>query len=144
MPRLKSCGRCRKVLQQGERCDCQPATFTQHEQSAARRGYDRWWTEYSEHYRRQHPYCVACEAAGYVTPACVVDHIIPFHVNGAIDERLRRDPANHQPLCDHRYRDCHNRLKKPLELKYRGEPQRIKVEWERLLDELRMESNVTR
>jgi 5-methylcytosine-specific restriction protein A len=127
------------MIQQGDKCECaSTSAFVPHTKSASERGYDASWDEYSRQYRKIHPYCVACEAAGFVTPACLVDHIVPFHVNGAIDEQLRRDPANHQSLCDHRFRDCHNKLKKPLEAKYRGEQRMIRKMWERLLEELSM------
>jgi 5-methylcytosine-specific restriction endonuclease McrA len=105
--------------------------------STTERGYDGWWKRYSERYRREHPYCVACLAQGIYSPACLVDHIVPFHQSdGSIDEHLRRDPANHQSLCDRRHRDCHGKLKKPIEEKLRGNPEGLKAGWERLLSSL--------
>lgn len=133
--RLKLCQRCGLLIEQDSVCSCR--TVPVQRESASERGYDAWWTDYSRLYRQMNPLCVACEAAGFVTPACMVDHIVPFHVGGTIDEQLRRDPNNHQSLCDHRYRDCHNRLKKPLEMKYQGS--QIRQHWFDLLERLKKE-----
>ena len=121
-------------------CGPAPSGFSPVRSSPRERGYDSAWDEYSRDYRLRNPYCVACEAAGIVSPACVVDHITPFRrPDGSIDEQLRKDPANHQSLCDHRHRDCANRLKLPLERKFAHDPGRIHEEWFRLLERLRHE-----
>jgi 5-methylcytosine-specific restriction enzyme A len=68
--------------------------------TAAARGYNRRWHEYSVQYRRQHPLCVACARRGIDALATVVDHTIA--VSGPEDPRFW-DPTNHQSLC----RACH-------------------------------------
>lgn len=45
----------------------------------------------------EHPLCVHCEQAGWITAAAEVDHIIPLHEGGADDE------SNLQSLCQ----PCH-------------------------------------
>ena len=69
--------------------------------SAAERGYDRRWQKAREIYLRKHPLCVKCRAAGKLTPATVVDHIIPHRGN----QQLFWDESNWQPLCE----NCHNK-----------------------------------
>ena len=69
------------------------------EASAARRGYDRRWRNARATYLRTHPLCVMCEAAGRVTEATVVDHIVPHKGDSA----LFWDRKNWQPLCDHHH-----------------------------------------
>lgn len=63
--------------------------------SAAARGYDRRWREARGMFLREHPLCAACYAEGVLTPATVVDHIIPHRG----DQRLFWDKNNWQPLC---------------------------------------------
>ena len=58
------------------------------------------WRSISKAYRRRHPVCVHCMAAGRVTPADMVDHIIPVRVQW----ELRHDAKNLQALCH----PCHN------------------------------------
>jgi len=47
------------------------------------------------------PLCVECKKQGKITPATVVDHIVPHKG----DQEKFWDPNNHQSLCD----TCHNR-----------------------------------
>ena len=47
----------------------------------------------------QTPLCHNCQSTGRITPARVIDHIIPVRQGGAFF-----DPNNLQPLCD----SCHN------------------------------------
>lgn len=68
--------------------------------SAASRGYDHHWQKYRPEYLRRHPLCRTCAAAGRVTVATVVDHIIPHRG----DMELFWDPTNHQPQC----KKCHD------------------------------------
>lgn len=68
--------------------------------SPRERGYDREWREYSEAYRRVHPWCRTCEAEGRHTRTDLVDHVTP--VSGRNDPGFW-DANNHQPLC----RGCH-------------------------------------
>lgn len=140
--RLKQCRRCGRLKEAGKACPaCPPSgNATLRRESARDRGYDSWWEKYSVAYRRKHPWCVVCEAKGLAVPACLVDHIVPFRDHhGVIDEGLRRDPANHQSLCDARFNDCHNLVKKPIEDAHRGDPERLRREWDRLLDRMRRE-----
>ena len=69
--------------------------------SAASRGYDRKWREARDAFLRRHPLCVLCQAEGRLTPATVVDHVIPHRG----DMKLFWDVSNWQALC----RECHDR-----------------------------------
>lgn len=69
--------------------------------TAAERGYDSRWAEYSRLYRIENPLCVECLKEDRVTPSEHVDHIKP--VSGP-DDPLFWDPANHQALCAHHHR----------------------------------------
>lgn len=64
-------------------------------ESAYKRGYDRRWQAARRRYLRTHPLCAECQRNGTLTPATVVDHIIPHRG----DERLFWDETNWQPLC---------------------------------------------
>ncbi len=68
---------------------------------AAERGYDARWRTARKRYLQQHPLCVMCAEEGKITPATVVDHIIPHRG----DRKLFWDPENWQPLC----REHHDR-----------------------------------
>lgn len=52
----------------------------------------------------RHPLCAACEKEGRVTPATIVDHVIPLAEGGADDD------TNKQGLCD-----PHNKQKSAAE-----------------------------
>lgn len=67
--------------------------------NAAERGYDGKWRNARERFLRKHPLCVKCRENGKLTPATVVDHIIPHRG----DPILFWNENNWQPLC----RDCH-------------------------------------
>ena len=67
--------------------------------SAAERGYDGKWRNARARFLRKHPLCIKCKEKGKLTPATVVDHIIPHRG----DPVLFWDENNWQPLC----RDCH-------------------------------------
>lgn len=71
--------------------------------SAAKRGYDASWRKLRLVVLGREPLCRTCAAAGRVEPATEVDHIMPFSVGGVINEALRLDTANLQPLC----KSCH-------------------------------------
>ncbi|MDL2205789.1 HNH endonuclease [Eubacteriales bacterium OttesenSCG-928-N13] len=70
-------------------------------ESAAQRGYDGKWRAARARFLRQHPLCISCRSVGRLTPATVVDHIIPHRG----DEKLFWDQSNWQPLC----KSCHDR-----------------------------------
>ncbi|MEG0936266.1 MAG: HNH endonuclease signature motif containing protein [Clostridia bacterium] len=67
---------------------------------ANERGYDSRWRKARTLYLRKHPLCAECRRNGVLTPATVVDHIVPHRG----DERLFWDEANWQPLC----KTCHD------------------------------------
>ena len=68
--------------------------------SAAFRGYDRKWQAARKAFLEKNPLCAACMKAGRLTPATVVDHIVPHRG----DMRLFWDEKNWQPLC----KQCHD------------------------------------
>jgi 5-methylcytosine-specific restriction enzyme A len=45
--------------------------------SAARRGYDGRWRKARAEFLAEHPLCAHCLAEGRLTPATVVDHVVP-------------------------------------------------------------------
>ena len=57
------------------------------------------WRVLREQILMESPLCLNCKDMGRVTPARVVDHIIPVRDGGSF-----YDPNNLQPLCDR----CHN------------------------------------
>lgn len=69
--------------------------------SAAFRGYDRKWQAARKAFLEKNPLCATCMRAGRLTPATVVDHIVPHRG----DARLFWDEDNWQPLC----KSCHDR-----------------------------------
>ena len=71
--------------------------------SAHSRGYDRRWRAYRLTFLAAHPLCVECAAQSdpLLTPATIVDHIVPHA--GNMD--LFWDERNHQALC----KPCHDR-----------------------------------
>ena len=67
---------------------------------AAARGYDSRWNVARRRFLREHPLCAECMRQGRLTPATVVDHIIPHRG----DEKLFWSEQNWQPLC----KPCHD------------------------------------
>ena len=65
------------------------------------RGYNAEWRRARKAFLQKHPLCAECGKEGKLTPATVVDHIIPHRG----DKRLFWDEHNWQPLC----KDCHDR-----------------------------------
>lgn len=80
-------------------CDQHRAKYAR--DSAAERGYDAQWRIVRRRYLRGHPLCADCQRNGKLTPANVVDHIIPHRG----DEALFWDEKNWQALC----KPCHDR-----------------------------------
>ena len=78
-----------------------PGSWRTSNQSAAERGYDHKWPKPRRLFLMANPLCVICQAQGRVTPANVVDHIIPHRG----DRELFDDPDNLQALCA----PCHSR-----------------------------------
>ena len=69
--------------------------------SAAERGYDAKWRRARKRFLQRHPLCANCLSQGVLTPATVVDHIVPHRG----DRALFWDEKNWQPLC----KNCHDR-----------------------------------
>ncbi|WP_077616919.1 HNH endonuclease signature motif containing protein [Caenibacillus caldisaponilyticus] len=69
--------------------------------NSAQRGYDARWRKARLMFLREHPFCVICEQEGRLTPATVVDHIVPHKGN----YELFWDVRKWQPLC----KQCHDR-----------------------------------
>lgn len=65
------------------------------------RGYDGRWQKARKTFLEHHPLCAECQRRGVLTPATVVDHIIPHRG----DKTLFWDTTNWQPLC----KSCHDR-----------------------------------
>lgn len=65
------------------------------------RGYDARWRRARKAFLQRHPLCAECVKEGKVTPAIVVDHIVPHRG----DPRLFWDIKNWQPLC----KGCHDK-----------------------------------
>ncbi|WP_342419849.1 HNH endonuclease [Paenibacillus sp. FSL H8-0168] len=68
--------------------------------TAAQRGYDHKWRKTRIGFLRKHPLCVRCLAVDKLTPATVVDHIIPHKGN----KELFWQRDNWQALC----KACHD------------------------------------
>lgn len=79
-------------------------------QSFRERGYDARWDRASMAFRRAHPICCGCEAAGAVEPSALTDHVIPHRG----DMRLMWDRSNWQACCAW----CHNVVKQILERRF--------------------------
>jgi 5-methylcytosine-specific restriction protein A len=75
----------------------------EHRPSAAVRGYGRDWQRLSKAFLADHPLCECddCKAGGLVTPAEVVDHVIPHRGN----QRLFWDRSNWRAMS----KRCHDR-----------------------------------
>ena len=65
------------------------------------RGYNAEWRKARAAFLKRHPLCVECQKEGRLTPATVVDHIVPHRG----DQQLFWDEGNWQALC----KGCHNR-----------------------------------
>ena len=68
--------------------------------SAEERGYNARWRKARKAFLQEHPLCAECLKAGKLTPATVVDHIIPHRGN----QELFWNAENWQPLC----KECHD------------------------------------
>lgn len=65
------------------------------------RGYNAEWRKARAAFLKRHPLCVECQREGKLTPATVVEHIIPHRG----DPQLFWDEGNWQALC----KGCHDR-----------------------------------
>lgn len=70
-------------------------------ENASERGYDSKWRSARALFLKKNPLCAKCREKGKLTPATVVDHIIPHRG----DPLLFWNKQNWQPLC----KDCHDR-----------------------------------
>ena len=68
---------------------------------AESRGYDARWRKARTAFLQRNPLCNECMKRGKITPATVVDHIIPHRG----DRKLFWDESNWQPRC----KCCHDR-----------------------------------
>ena len=69
--------------------------------TAHERGYTSKWQRLSKLYLKTNPLCVECKRRGRLTPATVVDHIVPHRGN----EQLMWSESNWQALC----KPCHDK-----------------------------------
>lgn len=93
---------CPNLCDSGVYCrDHTPYSHDRLRGTAAERGYDARWQKARMAYLVRHPLCINCQWNGKMTPATVVDHIIPHRG----DMNLFWDEENWQPLC----KDCHDR-----------------------------------
>jgi 5-methylcytosine-specific restriction protein A len=63
--------------------------------SARQRGYDGRWDKARRLFLAEHPFCRMCREQGTLTPATVVDHVVPHRG----DPTLFWDRRNWQALC---------------------------------------------
>ena len=68
---------------------------------AEARGYDSRWRKARAAFLQRNPLCNECMKHGRLTPATVVDHVIPHRG----DQKLFWDEGNWQALC----KSCHDR-----------------------------------
>lgn len=87
------------ALSDGVYCEAHRGLYAR--ENASSRGYDGRWKSARRAYLRRNALCAECRRAGKLTPATVVDHIMPHRG----DMQLFWDKKNWQPLC----KDCHDR-----------------------------------
>lgn len=73
----------------------------EHRETAAERGYDWEWAEFSRRYKRKHPLCQRCNEQGIKSMTQIPHHITPLAQGGE-----KYDEDNLMPLC----RDCHSEI----------------------------------
>ena len=88
-------------LTEGRYCEKHAREDDRARGTATQRGYDERWRKARTFYLKRHPLCVGCVDEGRITPATVVDHIIPHKGN----KELFWDESNWQALCA----SCHSR-----------------------------------
>lgn len=86
---------CAALIRGRARCEVHTKQKDKSRGTAAERGYDHHWHQARTAYLLTHPLCILCEREGTLTPATVVDHIIPHHG----DNDLMWNQENWQPLC---------------------------------------------
>lgn len=70
-------------------------------ESSGRRGYNNKWRKLSKLFLKRNPLCMECKRTGRLTPATVVDHIVPHRGN----PELMWSEGNWQSLC----KRCHDK-----------------------------------
>ena len=80
---------------------CNEHSKTHQRPSAGERGYDSRWRKRSKLFLKAHPLCEECLEQNKLTPATVVDHIVPHRG----DPVLMWDESNWRVLC----KRCHDR-----------------------------------
>lgn len=85
-------------LSDGVYCEMHRGLYAR--ESAQARGYDSKWRVARKRYLAQHPLCVKCFEEGKISPATVVDHIVPHRG----DMKMFWNEENWQPLC----KPCHD------------------------------------
>ena len=92
---------CPNLCEKGVYCPQHQQYDTDHVRgSADARGYDSRWRRARASFLKHHPLCAECMRQNKITPATVVDHIVPHRG----DKNLFWDINNWQPLC----KDCHD------------------------------------
>ena len=93
-PELVQSGRCDKHKQENR-------DYDRHRGSSTERGYNERWRKYRLAFLKLHPLCECpeCRQNGEITPANVVDHIIPHKA----DYDLFWDTNNHQAMSKHHH-----------------------------------------
>ena len=97
---LKPCGhpRCSNLTNDKY---CNEHSTIHQRPSAVERGYDGRWRKRSKLFLKAYPLCEDCLKQNKLTPATVVDHIVPHRG----DPTLMWAESNWQPLC----KRCHDR-----------------------------------
>lgn len=103
---LRYCGPACSALTRGGKCPQHARQQDMERGSAAARGYDDGWPQYSKTFRQQHVWCgeradgtmdtvnSRCAREGLLTPAQCVDHTVPMRQGGS-----KWDEANHMACC---------------------------------------------
>lgn len=91
----------KRQAERAERLKQRSREFDRERPSPTERGYGTAWRKAREGFLRHHPLCAECDRQGRLSPATVVDHIVPHKG----DRSLFWDHDNWQPLC----KQCHDR-----------------------------------
>ena len=75
--------------------------------SSSERGYNYRWQKARKTFLSRRPLCAKCAERGLITPASIVDHVIPHRGN----QELFWDTSNWQSLC----KPCHDSIKQAEE-----------------------------
>ena len=107
-------------LSDGVYCEVHRALFAR--ENAASRGYGSQWRTARARFLRSHPLCAECMKQGKLTPATVVDHIIPHKLKEALRsgdsqaiakaQKLFWSRKNWQGLCKQHHDSTKQRMEK--------------------------------